>query len=138
MAAEVTSVADVMQRGVHTLGRNDLLAAADELMKTACIRHLPVLDADGKLCGVISQRDLFRGALLRALGFGSRAEEQLLNTVTVKEAMTENPITSTPATPLAAAARMMVEHKVGCLPVVDGEQLVGILTEGDFVRMAAL
>jgi len=47
-----------------------------------------VLDDEGDLCGIITQRDLFRGELLRALGFGSRAEDQMLNTIPVKEVMT--------------------------------------------------
>ena len=55
-------VADVMSRDVHTLGRNDALSIADGLMQQARIRHLPVLDEDGVLCGIVSQRDLFRGA----------------------------------------------------------------------------
>ena len=138
MKPDTTTVGDVMSREVHTLGRNDTLAAADERMKQVCIRHLPVLDEDGVLCGVISQRDLFRGALLRSLGYGSRAEEHLLQTMLVKEAMSEAPVTTTPGTPLAEAARLMVTRKVGCLPVVDDGSLVGILTEGDFVRLAAL
>ena len=131
------TVGDVMSKVPRTLSRNDALSVADDLMKQVRIRHLPVLDEDGLLCGIVSQRDLFRGALLRALGYGSRAEGHLLETMLVKDAMVENPLTTTPGTPLADAARLMAERKVGCLPVVDGEALVGILTEGDFVRLAA-
>ena len=138
MQTDNTTVGDVMSREVHTLGRNDTLAAAEDTMKQAGIRHLPVLDEDGLLCGVLSQRDLFRGALLRALGYGSRAEEHLLQTMVVKEAMSGEPVSTTPECPLAEAARLMVARKVGCLPVMEGERLVGILTEGDFVRLAAL
>jgi CBS domain-containing protein len=98
---------------------------------------LPVLTDDGDLCGIITQRDLFRGALLRALGFGSRAEDQMLRKVVVKEAMTEDPLTVAPDTPLRDAARQMIEQKVGCLPVVEGDKLVGILTEGDFARFVS-
>ena len=138
MRIDNATVGEVMNREVHTLGRNDTLAAADELMKKAGIRHLPVLDEDGLLCGVVSQRDIFRGALLRALGYGSRAEEHLLSTLHVKEAMSEEPVTTTADTPLSKAARLMVKRHVGCLPVLEGERLVGILTEGDFVRLVAL
>jgi len=137
MPRKTPRVGDVMSREVRTLTRNQQLAIADELMKQARIRHLPVLDEDGLLCGIVSQRDLFRGALLRALGYGSRAEQHLLDTMLGKEAMVEHPVTAAIDTPLADAARLMVEHGVGCLPVVDGERLVGILTEGDFVRMTA-
>ena len=129
-------VADLMSSGMLTLGRNDTLNIADDLMKQKRVRHLPVLDGDGELCGIVTQRDLFRGAVLRSLGYGSRAEEMMLASLSVKDAMTENPVTVTTKTSLADAAQLMLEHSVGCLPVLDGGRLVGILTEGDFVRLA--
>jgi CBS domain-containing protein len=131
------SVEEIMTREVRTVGRNDTLRRADELLREIEGRHLPVLDDDGDVCGVLSQRDLYRGALLRALGFGSRAEERLLETMVVKEAMREGAVTIAPSAPVAEAARRMVEHKIGCLPVVDGERLVGIVTETDLLRCVA-
>jgi CBS domain-containing protein len=127
-------VADVMNRDVFTLGRNDKLSVADDLMKQERIRHIPVLDRDGDLCGIISQRDLFRGILLRSLGFGSRAEEKMLDTLSIKDAMHDEVITTFPDTPLADAAQLMLTRKVGCLPVVDGDRLVGLISEADFVK----
>lgn len=62
MAPTSLRVRDVMSREVHTVKRNDELAIADELMKQKRVRHLPVLDEDGEVCAVVSQRDLFRGA----------------------------------------------------------------------------
>jgi CBS domain-containing membrane protein len=130
-------VKDVMSREVHVVKRNDQLAVADTLMKQARIRHLPVLDEDGLVCAVVSQRDLFRGALLRALGYGGRAEESMLRQVVVKEAMSPELHTTVPDAPVTEAARVMIERKIGCLPVVDGDKLVGIVTETDFVRLVA-
>jgi CBS domain-containing protein len=129
-------VADVMTREVTTLRRNDQLTIADDLMKQKRIRHLPVLDADDALAGIVSQRDLFHGALVRALGYGASQQQRLLSLLVVKEVMATDVLTTTPETPLAEAARTMVERKVGCLPVMDGDRLVGILTEGDFVALA--
>jgi CBS domain-containing membrane protein len=126
-----------MQREVRTLGRNDRLGIADKVMKDERIRHLPVIDEDGLVCAVVSQRDLFRGALLRSLGYGSSAEDRLLNQIMVKEAMSNNLYTTTPDTPIEDAARLMLDHKVGCLPVIKDEKLVGILTESDLVRFVA-
>ncbi len=137
MSTPATHVRDVMTPDPFTLGRNDRLSIADDLMSQKRIRHIPVLDDDGRLAGIISQRDLFRGALLRALGYGSRAEQLMLGTVAVKEAMTEEVLTTTPDTPLAEAARLMVQRGVGCLPVLADGQLVGIITEGTFARLAA-
>ena len=130
-------VKDVMTRDVQIVGRNDELAVADTLMKQARIRHLVVLDEDQLVCAVVSQRDLFRGALLRALGFGARAEDSMLRQVAVKEAMSGELHTTTPEAPVAEAARTMIDKKIGCLPVLDGGKLVGIVTETDFVQLVA-
>ena len=130
-------VKDVMSREVRTVQRNDQLGVADKLMKDERIRHLPVIDESGDVCAVVSQRDLFRGALLRSLGYGSRAEETLLRQVVVKEAMSADLFTTTPDAPVAEAARVMIERRIGCLPVLDGGKLVGIVTETDFVRLIA-
>jgi CBS domain-containing membrane protein len=130
-------VKDVMSREVRTVTRNDQLGVADKLMKDERIRHLPVIDESGDVCAVVSQRDLFRGALLRALGYGSRAEETVLRQVVVKEAMSAELHTTAPETPVAEAARVMIERQIGCLPVLDGGKLVGIVTETDFVRLVA-
>jgi CBS domain-containing protein len=130
-------VKDVMSREVRTVTRNDQLGVADKLMKDERIRHLPVIDESGDVCAVVSQRDLFRGALLRALGYGSRAEETMLRQVVVKEAMSAELVTTTPDTSVAEAARVMIERRIGCLPVLDAGKLVGIVTETDFVRLVA-
>lgn len=137
MAESILRVRDIMSRDVRTVERNDRLAVADALILKERIRHLPVLDSDGLVCAVVSQRDLFRGALLRALGYGGRAEEMLLGQVLVKEAMSAEVHTTSPDTPVSQAARVMIERKIGCLPVVDGEKLVGIVTETDLVRLVS-
>jgi CBS domain-containing protein len=133
----VLTVRDVMTPVVKTLGRNDRLSIADDIMRASRIRHLPVLDEDGQLCGVVSQRDLFRGALARALGFGETGQQKVLATLVVKEVMTTDVVTTTPDARLVEAAQLMLARKIGCLPVLDGGRLVGILTESDFVALAA-
>lgn len=130
-------VRDVMTSNATTLERNDKLTLADDIMRLGRIRHLPVVDENGQLAGILTQRDLFRGALAKALGYGERAQRQLMDTLVVKEVMTSEVITTTPDTPLAEAAHVLVERKIGCLPVVEGGRLVGIITEGDFVALAA-
>src|SRR5579872_542157 len=130
-------VRDVMTAEVTTLQRNDKLTLADDIMRLGRIRHLPVLDENGRLAGIVSQRDLFHGALAKVLGYGGHAQRQLMDTLAVKEVMTSEVITTTPDTPLAEAARLLVERKIGCLPVVEAGRLVGIITEGDFVALAA-
>jgi CBS domain-containing protein len=128
---------ELMTRSVKTLGRNDKLSVADALMRTERIRHLPVVDEQGLLVGIVSQRDLFFNALVQALGFGSATHDRMLNTILVKEVMTENVITTTPEASVTAAARVMVDRKIGCLPVIEGQSLIGILSESDIVSAVA-
>jgi CBS domain-containing protein len=130
-----SKVKDLMTPAPRVLHRNDTLTLADELMRAEQFRHLPVLDEYEKLCGIVSQRDIFRGALIRALGYGERAEAKLLESVKVKEAMTREPVTIGPEDTVATAAARMIDKKIGCLPVVveDGT-LVGMLTETDLLR----
>ena len=131
-------VRDVMTSDPTTLKRNDRLTLADDIMRLGRIRHLPVVDDDGQLLvGIVSQRDLFRDALALALGYGRHAQRQLLDTLSVKEVMTSDVLTTHPDTSLVEAARVMTERKIGCLPVVENGRLVGILTEGDFVALMA-
>ncbi len=136
MNSKVTLVRDVMTHEVATLERNDRLSTADNVMRLGRIRHMPVLE-DGTLVGLVTQRDLFRGALLKALGYGSKAEQTMLDTLAVKEVMATDLVTIAPDATLQEAARIMAERKIGCLPVVENEKLVGILTEGDFVALVA-
>jgi len=131
-----TVVRDLMSADVVTLGRNDKLAAAEDLMRLGRIRHLPVVDEDGALAGIVSQRDLFHSGLIRALGYGAHAQQQALSTVAIKEAMNTDVVTATPDTPLSDAARTMLERKIGCLVVVEGDRIAGILAESDFVKLA--
>ena len=135
---EDLKVRDVMTTVVTTLKRNDKLTLADDVMQLGRIRHLPILDDDAEqLVGIVSQRDLFRGALAQALGYGQYARRKLLDTFAIKDMMTTDVITTSPDTPLVDAAQLLIERKIGCLPVVENERLIGIITEGDFVALVA-
>jgi CBS domain-containing protein len=129
-------VRDVMTREVRTLAPNDRLALAEELMKQGRFRHVVVVDGD-RVAGVLSQRDIFHGALAWSLGQGRKAHEQLLAATAVKDVMASRVVTVDPDAPLAEAAALLREHKIGCLPVVAGDALVGVLTEGDFLALLA-
>jgi CBS domain-containing protein len=122
------SVADFMTRDLVTIDEGDDLALAESLLKLSGIRHLPVL-RQGRLVGLLTHRDLCRS------GHAGRSSARR---AAVRDSMTAGPVTVTPGTSLAAAARTMLERKLGCLPVCDeGALLVGIVTEADFVRFAA-
>jgi CBS domain-containing membrane protein len=128
-------VSDLMTREVRTVNENDRLSLVDELMKLGGHRHVVVLGDDDELVGVISRRDIFHGALAWSLGQGAAAHEKTLDTYPVKQVMESEVSTISPGARLREAAELMIERKIGCLPVVDGGELVGILTEGDFLSL---
>jgi CBS domain-containing protein len=128
-----STVRDIMAQNPATLGRNETLDLAEAIMNLGRIRHMPVLD-DGKLVGIVSQRDLFRSALIAALGFGRKVTSALVKTIRIKEVMTEKVITISPDASIKDAARLMMDKKIGCLPVVEGDRMVGLVTETDMLR----
>ena len=126
-------VKDVMVKDVTSLGVEEELSLADDIMKLGRIRHLPIVD-DEKLVGIISQRDLFKASLASAMGFGERVKRDFLKTVTVKEIMISEVISITSEADIKEAGRIMLEKKIGCLPVVDNDKLIGLITETDILR----
>jgi CBS domain-containing protein len=91
---------------------------------------VPVEDEAGRLVGLVSHRGLLH--LLT-----NRIGDKEIGVTTVKEVMVANPFTVSPSTPTLLAIEMMREHRIGCLPVVEGDQLVGIVTSYDFLDASA-
>jgi CBS domain-containing protein len=131
------AVRDVMTRNVRTVNRNDRLSVADELMKLGGFRHIVVVDDAGAVVGVVSSRDIFHGALAWSLGLGKAAHEKSLASYPVKQVMSGEVVTVPPGAPLREAAALMSEKKIGCMPVVEGRELVGIITAGDLLAILA-
>jgi CBS domain-containing protein len=88
-------VKDIMTKKVETLDRNDTLSLAEDIMTMKRIRHLPVLE-DDIVTGIVTQRDLFRAGLSTVMSFGSKAQRAFMNTVLVKEVMTDDVVTVEP------------------------------------------
>jgi CBS domain-containing protein len=131
------TVAAIMQPQPMTLRADDSLDMTEDLMSLGRVRHLPVLDGE-RLVGVVSLRDLLAASLTRALDFDARERRVFLKSVAVHEAMSKRLITVRPSATQAEAAALMLRNRIGCLPVVDGEKLVGIVTENDLIRAAYL
>jgi len=129
-------VRELMTTDVATIGRNDELTIADDIMKMKRLRHLPVLE-EGRIVGILTQRDLFHAALSTALNFGEKAQKEFLKTVVVKEVMTDEVLTIDADADVKEAARLLIEHRIGCLPVVENGKLVGIVSETDLLRIVA-
>ena len=130
-------VRDLMTGLVYSLTPRDDLYAAQNLMDEHNVRHLPVVDADLDLVGLVTMRDLLKVASPRDDDLPLEMREARLREATVGELMTGEVATAEPDDDLQDAARQMLENKFGCLPVVQGSRLTGILTEADFVRYFA-
>lgn len=125
-------VGQFMTTDLFTVHPEDVVDLAASLMDWRHIRHVPVEDNDGRLVGLVSHR-----TLLRLVGQGMRGAERA--PVAVKDIMIGDPVTVTPATPTLEAIELMRRHKIGSLPVVEeGNRLVGIITERDLIRVAAM
>ena len=127
-------VRDLMTDRVFTLRGNDALESLADLMDSRHVRHVPIVDRDGDLVGLVTQRDLWRNALGPQDSLPLSMREEILRRRKIREIMATEVETVAPDDDLKAAAEMLLENKIGCLPVVEGEHLVGILTESDFVR----
>ena len=126
---EMLLVRNSMTREVVTVGPETTAAEALALCRENRIRHLPVIEG-GRLVGIISDRDL-RSA---TPALGDLARVEALGRLRVTDEMARDVATVHPDDPIEDAAMAMYERKIGCLPVVDGEDLAGILTSSDVLR----
>lgn len=126
-------VKEMMSTDVVVVGRNDDLSQVEDLMVTKKLRHVPVVE-NGELVAIVSQRDLFKAMMSSTMGYGEKAQKAYLHSVRVKEMMTYPVVTVTPDTSVGEAADLMVHKGIGCLPVVEGTQLVGVVTKTDLLR----
>lgn len=138
MADAPRTCADVMTTRVMTLSEEDNLEGIARAMSDFQIRHVPVVDGP-KLVGLVSQRDLLRTAVssLTRSGTLSALEKDLAQQTFVARVMRRDPVTVRAETPLSEAARLLVEHRIGLVCVVDAEaNLVGVVSEIDVLRAA--
>jgi len=127
------NVSDRMSRDVITVGVEDPIRKAWELMEEKRLRRFPVMSR-GKLVGIITDRDLRNATASSVVLMERKYHDYLLDTVMVESVMTPNPRTVEPGTSLREAARLILELKVGGLPVVEGGRLVGMITETDLIK----
>lgn len=130
------TVQELMSADVITVPESASCREAVALMFRHRVRHLPVVAADGTLHGIVTDRDLrhhlFAPAVFKEVGHVS--VEQILAAVPVRQVMSSPVISVRPGDELEDAARLMLEDKVGSLPVVRDRRVVGIITETDLLR----
>ncbi|MDZ4682677.1 MAG: CBS domain-containing protein [Saprospiraceae bacterium] len=123
-------VEEFMVTDLFTVQKDDLIDLVAELMDWRRIRYMPVEDSKGQLCGLITSR-----LLLRHFTRFNRVNGK--DAVAVKDIMIEQPLVIAPTATILEAMTMMRENRIGCLPVVKDNELVGVITEMDFLRISA-
>jgi len=129
-------VKDWMTKRVITVAPETSLPDAHRLMKINHIRRLPVVDKKGRILGIVTLGDIREASPSDATTLSVWELHYLLSKLTVGKIMTPNPITVKPDSTIRQAAQLMLEHKIGGLPVVDDDnKVVGIITESDIFRL---
>lgn len=127
-------VGDRMSRPVITIPPEMPIIEALNLMKRERIRRTPVFK-DGKIVGIVSDKDLLNASPSQVTSLSVWELNYLLSKITVKEVMTKSVLTVTEDTAIEEAARIMADNKIGGLPVVREEAIVGIITETDLFKI---
>lgn len=127
-------VRDLMSTDIFVLYVDDNLLLAEEMMQLKRIRHIPVVNREGDLQGLITHRDILRASIstIAELSSGERREVQA--SIRLRDIMRTHVLTISPDANIKSAARVMLDKKIGCLLVVAYRQLLGILTEADFLK----
>ncbi|MFP4091539.1 MAG: CBS domain-containing protein, partial [Cyclobacteriaceae bacterium] len=117
----------IMSQTLYTLEEDDVIDLATNIMDWKNIGHLPV-EREGKLIGIVTRDSLIK--------FFAQNDERSSREIPVREVMVRDLITATPEMPVVEAIKLILESKVSCLPVIRNEQIVGIVTEHDFVKVS--
>jgi CBS domain-containing membrane protein len=129
------TISEIMNTDLHTLTEDDSVEDARRLMAEHYIRHIPVIAKGNRLVGLVSQRDVLAAAdsSLVTSSENARAHEAL---IAISSIMSVSVDTVEETASLRGAALYMQRNKIGCLPVVRGEALAGIITDSDFIAVA--
>ncbi len=119
-----------------TISAGDRLSTVEDIMTLGHVRHMPVVQG-GKLVGVVSERDLLRASLSGLSIHRDEERRAFLHVVEIGRVMSTPPIVVAPEATVEEAASIMAEKKIGCLPVLEDDALVGIVTETDILRWVA-
>lgn len=130
----MAQLSEIMNRDLVTVDKQASLRRARRILDQHRIRHLLVVDGK-RLVGIVTDRDLRQAAPSSKSPLTISERQEFMDELKVLEVMSRKLITASPTTTIREAARVMVQEKIGCLPVVDGNQLVGIVTQADLLEM---
>jgi acetoin utilization protein AcuB len=125
-----TLAREVMQPKIVTISVDESLSTVEDIMRLGGVRHL-LVGRGGKLVGVVSQTDLLRLSLSSLNSEGDDYRRAFLQALDVSQAMSSPPITIEAHATMEKVSMLMAQHKIGCLPVLDGDDLVGLVTITD-------
>lgn len=131
-------VRDYMSQPPIVISPKTPISEALKMMRDHSIRRLPVIDSAGRLIGIVSDKDLLHAEPSPATSLSIWEITYLLGRITVEQVMTRDVLTVGPTTPLEEAAQIMVDRKIGGLPVVEADQVLGVITETDIFRVFAI
>ena len=124
-------VGTVMRKEIRTVAPETTLVAAQEILEQEKINHLLIVDRSNELMGIVSDRDLKKSWASSATTLSKNELIYLLDQVTVAAIMTRKTLTISPATTIERAALLMNQHNINALPVLEDDELVGIITSRD-------
>lgn len=128
-------VKDLMTSPVFSLKENDSLHSARSLMNLQRIRHIPIVTVDNEFTGLITHRDILSATISQLADLDPETQKEIDSGIPIREIMRTDITSVDEETSLKDAAQILLNHKYGCLPVVVGGELTGILTEADFLRL---
>jgi len=130
----MTQLSEIMNRTLITVDTHASLRQAQRILDRRNIRHLFVMDGK-RLVGIVTDRDLRKAAPSSKSPLTTSEREEFMDELKVVEVMLRKLITASPSTTVREAAKVMIREKIGCLPVVEGKTLVGIVTETDLLEI---
>lgn len=128
-------IKDIMTSDVFVLEEGENLALARSLMKHEHIRHVPIVDRENRFVGLVTHRDVLAHTISILADIDEKEQFDLDLSIPLDKIMNREVVTASSEMELPKAIGILLENKFGCLPVVDGETLVGIVTEADFLKL---
>lgn len=128
-------VKNMMTTELFTLKMTDTLKTARSMMSLARIRHIPIIGKGNVFIGLLTHRDILQASISRFAEVDSSVQDEIDAGIPVAEIMRTDVTKVHPEMNVRDAAEILLHHKYGCLPVVHDSQLVGIVTEADFLKL---
>ena len=129
-------VRDIMETKLVTISASERLSMVEDIMRLGRVRHMPVVQG-GDLVGVVSERDLLRASLSELSEHRDAERRMFLHVIEISRVMSSPPVVIGPDATIREAALLMADRKIGCLPVLDGGRMIGMVTETDVLRWVA-